>query len=45
MKSMGCGLLRPLIKEVVRNEKDSAHCEAVITHLIQVSNEYVIKHD
>ncbi|KAF5893293.1 glomulin-like [Clarias magur] len=35
VKSMGSGLLGPLIKEVVRKERDSVHCQAVITHLIQ----------
>ncbi|XP_053492222.1 glomulin, FKBP associated protein b [Ictalurus furcatus] len=36
VKSMGSGLLRPLIKEVVRKERDSVHCQAVITYLVQI---------
>ncbi|KAK3575254.1 hypothetical protein QTP86_023448 [Hemibagrus guttatus] len=33
---MGSGLIRPLIKEVMRKERDSVHCHAVITHLVQI---------
>lgn len=43
MKSMGSGLLRPLMNEVVRKRRDSVHCQSVITHLIQVRNAYLIK--
>ncbi|KAM9482428.1 glomulin, FKBP associated protein b [Clarias gariepinus] len=32
---MGSCLLGPLIKEVVRKERDSVHCQAVIKHLLQ----------
>lgn len=38
VRSMGSGLLGPLLKEVVRKERDPQHCEAVITHLIQICN-------
>uniref|UniRef100_A0A8B9K1C0 Glomulin, FKBP associated protein b n=1 Tax=Astyanax mexicanus TaxID=7994 RepID=A0A8B9K1C0_ASTMX len=38
VRSMGSGLLGPLIKEVVRKERDPQHCDAVITHLIQICN-------
>ncbi|KAI5109344.1 glomulin, FKBP associated protein b, partial [Silurus meridionalis] len=36
VKSMGSGLLRPLIKNVVQKERDSVQCQAVITHLLQI---------
>ncbi|XP_066522658.1 glomulin, FKBP associated protein b [Hoplias malabaricus] len=38
LKSMGCGLLRPLIKNALEKEKDSVHCEAIISHLVQICN-------
>uniref|UniRef100_W5KBJ2 Glomulin, FKBP associated protein b n=1 Tax=Astyanax mexicanus TaxID=7994 RepID=W5KBJ2_ASTMX len=38
VRSMGSGLLGTLIKEVVRKERDPQHCDAVITHLIQICN-------
>ncbi|XP_060774321.1 glomulin, FKBP associated protein b [Neoarius graeffei] len=38
VKAMGCGLLKPLIKEVVRKERDCVHCQAAITHLVQICN-------
>ncbi|GAA6102554.1 glomulin, FKBP associated protein b [Tachysurus ichikawai] len=38
VKSMGSGLIRPLIKDLVKKERDSVHCQAVITHLIQICN-------
>ncbi|XP_072539097.1 glomulin, FKBP associated protein b [Salminus brasiliensis] len=40
VRSMGSGLLGPLIKEVVRKERDPQYCEDVIKHLIQICNAY-----
>lgn len=45
VKSMGSGLIRPLIKEVMEKERDSIHCHTVITHLVQVSNKHAIKYE
>ncbi|XP_047230127.1 glomulin-like isoform X1 [Girardinichthys multiradiatus] len=36
VKSMGCGLLAPLVDEVVRNEKSHDHCQAAITQLTKI---------
>ncbi|XP_017553539.1 glomulin, FKBP associated protein b [Pygocentrus nattereri] len=36
VKAMGCGLLGPLIKEVVEKKRDPVNCEAIITHLVQI---------
>ncbi|XP_062853311.1 glomulin, FKBP associated protein b [Trichomycterus rosablanca] len=36
VKSMGSGLLGPLIKEAVRKDRDPVHCQAVITHMVQI---------
>ncbi|KAL6458192.1 hypothetical protein MHYP_G00334220 [Metynnis hypsauchen] len=36
VKSMGCGLLGPLIKEVVEKKRDPVNCEAIITYLVQI---------
>ncbi|KAI4892011.1 hypothetical protein NFI96_034223 [Prochilodus magdalenae] len=36
VRSMGCGLLGPLIKDIVGKERDPVHCEAVLTHLVQI---------
>uniref|UniRef100_A0A3B3U5K1 Glomulin, FKBP associated protein b n=1 Tax=Poecilia latipinna TaxID=48699 RepID=A0A3B3U5K1_9TELE len=33
VKSMGCGLLAPLVDELVRNKKSHDHCQAAITQL------------
>ncbi|XP_037624747.1 glomulin-like [Sebastes umbrosus] len=33
VKSMGCVLMAPLVKEVVKKEKSLDHCQAAITHL------------
>ncbi|KAM4574271.1 glomulin, FKBP associated protein b [Fundulus diaphanus] len=35
VKSMGCGLLAPLVNEAVRNEKSHELCQAAITQLIK----------
>ncbi|XP_043984507.1 glomulin-like [Gambusia affinis] len=34
VKSMGCGLLAPLVDELVRNKKSHDHCQAAFTQLI-----------
>uniref|UniRef100_A0A3B3U636 Glomulin, FKBP associated protein b n=1 Tax=Poecilia latipinna TaxID=48699 RepID=A0A3B3U636_9TELE len=36
VKSMGCGLLAPLVDELVRNKKSHDHCQAAITQLTKV---------
>ncbi|KAM4739261.1 glomulin-like isoform 3-T3 [Anableps anableps] len=36
VKSMGCGLLAPLVDELVRNEKSHDHCQAAISQLIKM---------
>ncbi|KAL7891207.1 hypothetical protein AOLI_G00006830 [Acnodon oligacanthus] len=36
VRSMGCGLLGPLIKEVVEKKREPVNCEAIITHLVQI---------
>ncbi|XP_054605616.2 glomulin [Nothobranchius furzeri] len=33
VKSMGCGLLAPLVSEVVKNKESHDHCQAAITQL------------
>ncbi|XP_028258875.1 glomulin-like [Parambassis ranga] len=33
VKSMGCVLLAPLVKEVIKKDKSLDHCQAAITHL------------
>uniref|UniRef100_A0A3P9PGF8 Glomulin, FKBP associated protein b n=1 Tax=Poecilia reticulata TaxID=8081 RepID=A0A3P9PGF8_POERE len=36
VKSMGCGLLAPLVDELVRNKKSHDHCQTAITQLTKV---------
>uniref|UniRef100_A0A8C6L6R0 Glomulin, FKBP associated protein b n=1 Tax=Nothobranchius furzeri TaxID=105023 RepID=A0A8C6L6R0_NOTFU len=36
VKSMGCGLLAPLVSEVVKNKESHDHCQAAITQLTKV---------
>lgn len=36
VRSMGSGLLGPLIKEAVRKDRDPVHCEDIISYLVQV---------
>lgn len=45
MKSMGCGLLAPLTREVVKKERSPDHCQAALTHLTKVSKESSISRD
>ncbi|XP_076871199.1 glomulin, FKBP associated protein b isoform X2 [Brachyhypopomus gauderio] len=35
---MGSGLLGLLVEEVMRKERDHAHCQSVITHLVKICN-------
>lgn len=37
VKSMGCVLVTPLVKEVIKKEKNPDNCQAAITHLTRVS--------
>ncbi|KAM3875792.1 glomulin, FKBP associated protein b [Diretmus argenteus] len=39
VKSMGCGFLAPLVREVVRKEESASHCQAAITHLTRMEEE------
>ncbi|XP_076582817.1 glomulin-like isoform X1 [Chaetodon auriga] len=44
VKSMGCVLMAPLIKEVVTKEKGLDHCQAAITHLTQTCRPNEVLH-
>lgn len=41
VKSMGCVLVTPLVKEVIKKEKNLDSCQAAITHLTRVSTNYL----